>query len=127
MTTATPIRPLDDMLRERWATGPKHSGSVYDDDREGVIRSFEQAVVGDYFQYDDDPEGDDGSLVAPGWIREMEAAIAEAGVAAFEAYVVPAMIEAIKTHLPTAPEYLRVFPKSETLRADLAALEKADR
>lgn len=121
--TATTTPTLAEAMAERWRTAPKASQSEWHDDRLAVLDALEQALVGDYWAYDDPPDEDTEQPVAPGWLQELKTTIIEAGTDAFEAHVVPAVIAAISAYLPSAPAHLRTFPKSEQLRADLAALE----
>jgi hypothetical protein len=57
------------------------------------------------------------------WLDTLERNTDEAARRAFDAYVVPAIIEAIAATLPSAPPELTSHPKARQLRDDLAALD----
>ncbi len=122
MTTAT--RTLADALEARWQASPKATPSEWPDARLDAADALRIAFVGEYWQYDDPPDREAESAIAEGWLEELRSAIHATVIEAFEAHVVPAAIATVKRHLPTAPDYLRIFPGSEQLRADLAALER---
>ena len=123
MTTTAPSPSLAEELTERWRDTVDRAATGSSGDAIGdAVDVLGDALIAPYLVYEDDdaikPIGND-------WIRELEAAMDQAALSVWEAHVVPAVVAAVVEKLPSAPEYLREFPGSEQLRADLETLGDA--
>jgi len=126
MTTATPTRPLAEILRERWETGYRDNRvGTSDNAVSDAITTLAGQIIDPYRVGIDSVTGE-YVLLGGDWHADLDLAVERAGQDAWEQHVVPAVVAAIVERLPKAPQWLLAHPDHEQLRADLAALE-ADR
>ena len=115
--------PLSLRLRERYEASRKGDHETAD-----AIGHVSYVLTDAYWlaptdwKDEEHPEAMEPPWVANEWLTGLEARINAAAARAFDAYVVPAIIEAVVTTLPTAPHELTSHPGAELLRTDLAAI-----
>ena len=118
MATATPT--LAEVLAARWAAAPRENqigpgADVVDDALDNLL----EAVAGAYRVTVDSPSGESVDVGAE-WLDPILEAAREAGRAAWREHVEPAVLAVLAERIGSAPEWLRIHPKADELRADLA-------